>query len=134
MVGQVLCNISFNNFLFFLCNIAIQSFANVYTVSSFAKTVNNLVSILNSSSDCTTKWFRYYSMTGKPGKFQAIWLEKRNSDLLLTKKIKIDKENIVPVSNGILCKAAPTRTRTFRKNGPRTFRKNRPYTKMHCMS
>ena len=38
-------------------------------------------------------------MIAKPDKFQAILLDKRNSDFYLNKNIRIDKENIKIVPN-----------------------------------
>ena len=66
---------------------------------NFARAVNNLISILESESGCAINWFRDNSMIVNPDKFQAILLDKRNSDLHLNENITIDKENIKVVSN-----------------------------------
>ena len=76
-------------------------------------------------------WFRDNSMIVNPDKFQAILLNKRNSDLYLTENITTDKENIKVVSNvkmlgvhidsklnfnlhiNIICKSASNRLNTF---------------------
>ena len=72
-------------------------------MSSFVKTVNNPVSILESESGRARNRFRDNSMTNSmtvnPDRFQAILLDKRNSDLYLNKNIIIDKENTEFVSN-----------------------------------
>ena len=99
IVGPILFNIFFNDFFFFLCNVSVHNFADDNTLSSFARTVKNLVSILESESNCAINWFRDNSMIVNPDKFQAILLDKRNSDLHLNENIKIDKENIKFVSN-----------------------------------
>lgn len=52
-----------------------------------------------SERGCAIYWFRENSMIAKPDKFQAISLEKRNSDLYLNKNTRIDKENIKIVPN-----------------------------------
>ena len=99
IVGPILFNVSFNVFFFFLCNVSVYNFADDNTLSSFARIVKNLVSILESESSCVINWFRDNSMIVNPDKFQAILLDKRNSDLYLNENITIDKENIKVVSN-----------------------------------
>ena len=124
IVGQIFLNIFFNDFFILLCNVSVHNFADDNTLTSFARTVKNLVSILESESNCAINWFRDNSMIVNPDKFQAILLDKRNSDLHLNENIKIDKENIKFVSNvkmlgvhidsklnfnlhiGIICKSA----------------------------
>ena len=68
-------------------------------LSNFAKTKNNLVSILEYKSGCTMNYFRDNSIIFNPNKFQAIFLNNRNSDLYLNENITSDKENIKVVSN-----------------------------------
>ena len=79
IVGPILFNIFFNDFFFFLCNVSVHNFADDNTLSSFARTVKNLVSILESESSCAINWFRDNSMIVIPDKFQAILLNKKNS-------------------------------------------------------
>ena len=50
-------------------------------------------------SGCAINWFRDDSMVVNPDKFQAILLDKRNSDLYLNENTAIDKENIKVISN-----------------------------------
>ena len=76
-----------------------HNFADDNTLSSFARTVKNLISILESESSCAINWFRDNSMIINHDKFQAILLDKRNPDLHLNENITIDKENIKVVSN-----------------------------------
>ena len=78
---------------------SVHSFPNDNALPSFAKTVNHLVSSLKSESGCTINGFRDMSMIVNPGKFQAILLDKRNSDLYLKEIITIDREHITVVSN-----------------------------------
>ena len=78
---------------------SVHHFANSI-FSCFAKTVNKIVRILNPKvAGCAIYWFRENSMIAKPDKFQAILLDKRNSDFYLNKNIRIDKENIKIVPN-----------------------------------
>ena len=46
VVGPILYNIFFNNCFFFLCNVFVHNFTGDNTLSSFGKTINNLLSIL----------------------------------------------------------------------------------------
>ena len=64
-----------------MCDVAVHNFADDNTLSSFAKAVNNLISILESESGCAIKWFSGNSMIVDFDKFQAILLNKRNSNL-----------------------------------------------------
>ena len=98
-MGSILFNIFFNDFFLFLCNVSVHNFADNNTLSSFARTIKNLVSILESESSCAINWFTDNSMIVNPDKFQAILLDRRNSDLHLNENITIDKENIKVVSN-----------------------------------
>ena len=99
IVGPILFNIFFNDCFFFLCIVSVHNFADDDNLSSFARTVNNLVSILESETSCAIKCFRDNSLIVNPDKFQAILLDKRNPDFHLNENITIDKENIKVVSN-----------------------------------
>ena len=94
IVGPILFNIFFNDFFFFLCNVSVHNFADVNTLSSFARTVKNLARILEYESSCAINWFRDNSMIFNPDKFKVILLDKRNSDLHLNENITVDNENI----------------------------------------
>ena len=98
-VGPILFNIFMNNFFFFLCSVSVHNFANDNTLLSFAKNVNNLVSILKSDSGYAINCFRDNSVIVNRDKFQASSLDKRNFGLYLNENITIGKENIKAVSN-----------------------------------
>ena len=78
---------------------SVHNFADDNILSSFARTVNNLVSILESESGCATNCFRDNSMIVNPDKFEVILLDKRNSDLYLNENTTIDEGNITVISN-----------------------------------
>ena len=78
IVDPTLFNIFLYDFFFFMCNVSVHKFADDNSLSSFAKTVNNLVSILESESGCAMNWFRYNNMIVNPDKFQSILLDKKN--------------------------------------------------------
>ena len=94
IVGPILFNTFFNDFFIFLCNVPVHNFADENTLSSFARTAKSLVSILKSKSSCAINWFRNNSMNVNPDKFQAILLDKRNSDFHLNENVTINKEKI----------------------------------------
>ena len=77
IVGPILFNIFLNDFFFFLCNVSVHNFADDNTLSSFAKTVNDLVSILQSESGCLINWFGDNNLIVNPDKFQVVPLDKR---------------------------------------------------------
>ena len=76
IVGPILFNIFINNFFFFLCSVSVHNFANDNTLLSFAKNVNNLVSILESESGCAINCFGDKSVIVHRGKFQAILMNE----------------------------------------------------------
>ena len=57
-----------------------HSFADDNTLSSFAKTIENLISILESESEIAINWFKDNHMTVNPGKFQAIIIGKHKEN------------------------------------------------------
>ena len=99
LVGPILFNIFISDCFFFLCNVSVHNFTDYITLSSFAKTVNNLIRILESESGYAINLVRDSSMIVNPDKFQAVLLDKRNSDLCLNENIAVDKVNIKAVSN-----------------------------------
>ena len=78
---------------------SVPKFADDNTLSSFAKTIYNLASILQSKSGCAINGFWDNSMIVNPEKFLAILLDKRNSDFYFNENVTIDKDNIKIVSN-----------------------------------
>ena len=62
---------------------SVHNFAHDNTLSRFAKTVNNLIIILESGNDCAINWFRDIIKIVNPDKFQMILFDKKNPDLYL---------------------------------------------------
>ena len=91
ILSPILFNIFFNYIFFFLCNMSVHNFADENTLSSFAKAVNSLVSILKLENGCAIYWFRDDSMIVNPRKFQSISLDKGKYDLPLHQNITNDK-------------------------------------------
>ena len=79
-MGHILFNIFFNDlFCFILVGLA-HNFADDKTLSSFAKTIENLISILESESEIAINWFKNNHMIVNPGKFQAIIFDKHKGN------------------------------------------------------
>ena len=55
-------------------------FNSLATLSSFAKTIENLISILESESEIAINWFKNNHMIVNPGKFQAIIFDKHKGN------------------------------------------------------
>ena len=52
-------------------------FANGNTLSSFAKTFDELKEVLESESECATAWFTRNGMFANPDKFKAVIIDKK---------------------------------------------------------
>ena len=68
-----------------------HNFADDNTLSSFAKTIENLISILESESEIAINWFKN-NMIVNPGKFQAIIFDKHKGNNT-NQIINIDQKN-----------------------------------------
>ena len=66
----------YNDFFYFVLVASAQNFADDNTVLTFAKTIENLISILESESEIAINWFKDNHMIVNPGKFQAIIIDK----------------------------------------------------------
>ena len=77
--GPILFNIFFNIFLFFIPKASVRNFADDNTLCSSAKTLNGLVTILQSECE-TTNWLHSNKMIVNPDNFQVILLDKGRSD------------------------------------------------------
>ena len=75
IVGPILFNIFFNYLFYFVLVALVHYFANNNILSSFAKTIENLISILESGSKIAMNWFKNNHMNVNPGKSQAIGIQ-----------------------------------------------------------
>ena len=80
IVGPILFNIFFNDFFYFILVASAHNFADNNTLSSFTKTMENLISILESESEIAINWFKNNHMIVNPGKFQAIIFDKHKGN------------------------------------------------------
>ena len=76
-VGHILCKISINDFFYFILIASTHNFADDNTLSGFAKTIGNIISIVESESEIAINWFKENHKIMNPGKFQATILDKR---------------------------------------------------------
>ena len=78
--GPILFNIFFNDFFYFILVASAHNFADDNTLSSFAKTIENLISILESESEIAIYWFKSNNMIVNSGKFEAIIFDKHKGN------------------------------------------------------
>ena len=74
-----------------------HNFGDDNTLSSFAKIIENLISILESESEIAINWFKDNHMIVNPGKFKAIIFDKRKGNHT-NQIINIDQKEIKGVS------------------------------------
>ena len=70
----------FSNFFYFVPKASVHNFADEDTLASFASTLKELLSILESECEAATNWLYNSKMFVNPVKFQTILLDKRGSD------------------------------------------------------
>ena len=80
IVGPILLNIFFNDFFYFKLVASAHNFADDNILSCFAKTTENLISILQSESEIAINWSKKNHMIVNPGKFQAIIFDKHKGN------------------------------------------------------
>ena len=93
ILGPILFNIFINDIIDIFENTDPNNFADDNTLSSHAKTVEQLVENLEFDSDKAIKWFTENHMIANPDKFKAIIINKGGQDTSGT-KLKINNEVI----------------------------------------
>ena len=74
-----------------------HNFSDDKTLSSFAKTIENLISILESEREIAINWFKHNHIFVNPGKFQAIIFDKQKGNGT-NQIINMDQKDIKVVS------------------------------------
>ena len=97
IVGPILFNIFFNDFFYFILVASAHNFADDNTLSSFAKTIENLVSILESESEIAINRFKINHMIVNLGKFQAIIFDEHKGKST-NRTININQKEIKAVA------------------------------------
>ena len=77
--GPILFNIFFND-LFFISKASVHNFADDNTLVSFVNTLKELLPVLKSEYEAAISWLHNNKIIVNPNKFQAILLDKRDSD------------------------------------------------------
>ena len=80
IVGPILFKIFLIDFFYFILGPSAHSFADDNTLSSFTKTIEKLIGVLESESEIAIKWFKENHMIVNPGKFQAIIFNKHKGN------------------------------------------------------
>ena len=80
ILSPILFNIFFNDLFCFILVALAHYFADDNILSSFAKTIENLISILESESKITINWFKDNHMVMNPGKFRVIIFDKHKGN------------------------------------------------------
>ena len=76
IVGSILFNIFFNDFFYSILVASAHNFADDNSLWSFAKTIENLISVLESENEIAINWFEGNHMIVNPCKFQVIIFDK----------------------------------------------------------
>ena len=84
-------NIFFNDFFFFIQKASVHKFADKNTLCSFAKTLRELVTILQSECETAINWLYSNKIIVNPDKCQVIHLDKSRSDST-NKEVEIGNE------------------------------------------
>ena len=93
ILGPILFNIFFNDFLYFIKTANVHNYADDNTLSSSSNSISNLIRVLETESDVAMSWLKVNRMIANPKKFHSIILSKDitgNSGL----EIKIDDKLI----------------------------------------
>ena len=98
IAGPILFNVFINDFFFFIKRASVHNLADDNILSSFPKTVSDLIKALEDESRAAINWFSMNHMIANPDKFKAIFLDKQNSDFSNT-KISVNKENLETVAS-----------------------------------
>ena len=98
IAGPILFNVFINDFFYFIRNASVHNFADDNTITSFAKSVTNLIKILEDESKAAINWFSINQMIANPDKFKAIIFDKRNTDFSKT-KLAVNGQNLEIVTS-----------------------------------
>ena len=98
IAGPILFNVFINDFFYFIRNASVHNFADDNTITSFAKSVTNLIKILEDEYKAAINWFSINHMIANPDKFKAIIFDKRNTDFSKT-KLAVNDENLETVTS-----------------------------------
>ena len=94
ILGPILFNLFINDIFMWIENTDMHNFADDNTISAFANSIPDLISILEEGSEKAIKWFNANEMIANPDKFHAIVINRcgRYTEL---QKLNIGGEEII---------------------------------------
>ena len=132
ILGPILFNIFFNDFIYYIKNVNPHNFADDNNLSAHAEDLDMLVEKLQIGTNEAINWLTENSMLANPDKFKGIILHKTHN--IINQPIKIQKEIIkseenvkslgVTIDNKLnykthiskLCKTASAKLNALRRN------------------
>ena len=94
ILGSIFFNLSINSLFFFVSEVSLHNFTDDNTLSAFAKTILELINVLQSESEIID-WFKNNKTIVNPDKFHAILLEKKRDHT--NQRIVVNNQNIIVV-------------------------------------
>ena len=94
ILGSIFFNLSINDLFFFVSEVSLYNFTDDNTLSAFAKTILELINVLQSESEIID-WFKNSKTIVHPDKFHAILLEKKRDHT--NQRIVVNNQNIIVV-------------------------------------
>ena len=100
ILGPILFNLFINDLVLFINNSELSNYADDNTISAWADSIRDLISILESESEIAINWFHDNEMIVNPDKFQAIIINKHgklkeNKHILKFNEYEITSKNSV---------------------------------------
>ena len=80
ILGPILFNLFINDIIYFITESDIINYADDNTISSSAKSIPELIKLLESESEIAINWFNNNDMIVNPDKFQAIIINKHKKE------------------------------------------------------
>ena len=80
ILGPIMFKIFINDLFLLIRNPDLHNFADNNTISSVANNIEELLKTWEKSSEEAIHWFRNISKTAKPGKFQSVIIDNKNSN------------------------------------------------------
>ena len=126
IVGTILFNICFNDFFYVILIASAHNCADDNTLTSFGKTLEDLIKKLEHECEVSLTWFRNNKMMVNPNRFQAILLNKSKSTqvkatmnigdekiefLSAVKLLGMEIDDKLNFNNYIICRSAANRLR-----------------------
>ena len=126
IVGPILFNIFFNDFFYVTLVASADNYADDNTLTSFVKTLEDLIKKLEHECEVALTWIRNNKMMVNPNRFQAILLNKSKSTqvkatmnigdekiefLSAVKLLGMEIDDKLNFNNYIICRSAANRLR-----------------------